>query len=43
MKDTTIDILGLNETRLDNTIPDYQVDTEGCDILRRDMNRNGGG
>ena len=29
---------GLNETRLDNTIPDSQID-----ILRRDRNRNGGG
>ncbi|CAH3195881.1 unnamed protein product, partial [Porites evermanni] len=36
-------ILGLNETRLDNTIPDSQIDIEGYDILRRDRNRNGGG
>ena len=34
---------GLNETRLDNTIPDSQIDIEGYDILRRDRNRNGGG
>ena len=40
MEDRTIDILGLNETRLDNTIPDSQI---GIDILRRDRNRNGGG
>ena len=37
------DILGLNETRLDNTIADRQIDIEGYDILRRDRNRNGGG
>ena len=43
MADGTIDILGLNETRLDNTIPDSQIDIEGYDILRRDRNRNGGG
>ena len=34
---------GLNETRLDNTIPDSQIDIEGYDVLRRDRNRNGGG
>ena len=43
MEDRTIDILGLNETRLDNTIADSQIDIEGYDILRRDSNRNGGG
>ena len=43
MEDRTIDILGLNETRLDNTIPDSQDDPEGYDMLRRDRNRNGGG
>ena len=44
MEDKTIDILGLNETKLDKTlIPDSQVDIEGYDILRRDRNRNGGG
>ena len=43
MEDRTIDILGLNETRLDNTIADSQIDIEGYDILRRDRNRNGGG
>ena len=35
-------ILGLSETRLDNTIPDSQIDIEGYDILRRDRNTNGG-
>ena len=43
MEDKAIDILGLNETKLDKTIPDIQVDIEGYDILRRDRNRNGGG
>ena len=41
--DRAIDILGLNETRLDNTIAESQIDIEGYDILRRDRNRNGGG
>ena len=43
IEDRTIDKLGLNETRLDNTIPDSQIDIEGYDILRRDRNRNGAG
>ena len=44
MEDRTIDILGLNEIVLDNTIPDSQVDIEGYDILvGTDRNRNGGG
>ena len=43
MEDRTIEIIGLNETRLDNTIPDSQVDIKGYDILCRDRNRNGGG
>ena len=43
MEVKTIDILGLNETKLHKTIPDSQVDIEGYDILHRDRNRNGGG
>ena len=44
MEDRTIDILGLNETGLGNTIPDSQVDIEGYDILvKTDRIRNGGG
>ena len=42
MEGRAIDILGLNETTLDNTIADSQFDIEGYDILRRDRNRNGG-
>ena len=41
MEDRTIDILGLNEIVLDNTIPDSQVDIEGYDILvGTDRNRS---
>ena len=43
MEDKTIDILGLNETKLDKTIPDSQVDIEGYNILCHDRNRSGGG
>ena len=42
MEGRAIDILGLNETTLDNTIADSQFDIEGYDILRRDRNRNSG-
>ena len=42
MEDGTIDILGLNETILDNTIPNSQDDIEGYDILRHFKDRNGG-
>ena len=38
MEDKTIDILGLNETKLDKTIPDSQVDIEGYNILCRARN-----
>ena len=43
MEDRAIDILGSNETRLDNTITESQFDIEGYDILCRDRNRNGRG
>ena len=35
MEDRAIDILGLNETRLDNTIADSQFDIEGYDIIKK--------
>ena len=43
VEDETIDILGLNETKLEKTIADSQVGIEGYDILRRDRNRNDDG
>ena len=36
-------ILTLNETRLDDSVLDCEVENPGYDILRRDRNRNGGG
>ena len=38
-----MDVLALNETRLDPTISDELVNVEGYDILRADRTRNGGG
>ena len=43
MQNQPFDILTLNETRLDNSILDCEVQISGYDIIRRDRNRNGGG
>ena len=38
-----IHILSINETRLDSTISDNEVYLPGCELIRLDRNRNGGG
>ena len=43
MRDEPFDILTLNETRLDNSILDCEVQIPGYDIIRSYRNRNGGG
>ena len=43
MRDEPFDILTLNETRLDSSILDCEVQIPGYDIIRSDRNRNGGG
>ena len=43
LKENEIDIIGLSETRLDNTISDPMVSIEGFRIFRNDRNANGGG
>lgn len=43
MSDQVLDILAINESRLDESIPDSMVDIPGYQILRKDRNRNGGG
>ena len=43
LHDKKLDVLALNETRLDSSISDDLVSIEGYDILRSDRNRNGGG
>ena len=43
MCDEPFDILTLNETRLDNSILDCEVQIPGYDFIRSDRNRNGGG
>ena len=43
LKDKQFDIICLNETLLDETINDHEVNIIGYEILRKDRNRNGGG
>lgn len=38
-----IDIMGLAETRLDDVIPDNDVEIDNYTLYRKDRNRNGGG
>ena len=41
--DKKLDVLALNETRLDSSISDELLAIDGYDIIRADRNRNGGG
>ena len=43
LADRSIDILAINETRLDDSVLDHEVHMLGYDIIRRDRNRNVGG
>ena len=36
-------ILSVNETMLDSSIPNDEININGYDIVRKDRNRNGGG
>ena len=36
-------IIGLSESKLDNSVNDNEISVPGYDILRKDRNRNGGG
>ena len=36
-------VIGITETRLDNTVYDSEVTVDGYNIVRNDRNRNGGG
>ncbi|XP_028416157.1 uncharacterized protein LOC114539748 [Dendronephthya gigantea] len=37
------DVICINETRLDATVPNHEVGISGYEIVRKDRNRNGGG
>jgi len=41
MRDSKIDILAINESKLDNTINDHEVNIPGYEIVRRDRQING--
>ena len=41
--DKRLDVLAINESRLDSTISDGLVSIDGYDMLRADRGRNGGG
>ena len=43
LNDNDIDIIGLSETRLDETVRDSDVNINGYSIYRNDRNANGGG
>ena len=43
MNDNEIDVIGLNETRLDENIGDRKLRIEGYKIFRNDHNVHGGG
>ena len=36
-------ILAINETKIDNLVPDNEIRISGYNIIRKDRNRNGGG
>ena len=40
---TNSDIITLNETRLDSSVLNGEIEIPGYDIVRRDRNRSGGG
>lgn len=43
LKDEPFDILSINETKLNDTVNDQEIDIQGYQVIRRDRNRNGGG
>lgn len=43
MSDKVLDVLALNETRLNSTINDGIIHIEGYDLIRNDRSRQGGG
>ena len=43
MRDQNLDLLAINETRLDSSIPNESVKIINYQIIRKDRNRFGGG
>ena len=42
MEKQPLDIFSINETRLDKSMPDSQINLSRYNLVRRDRNRNGG-
>ena len=40
---TNISVLGITETKLDNTVSNEELKIDGYNLLRSDRNKNGGG
>ena len=43
MHSQQFDTISINETWLDSTVADHEVDIDGYELIRKDRNRNGGG
>ena len=43
MVNTPVDILSINETKIDHTVPDSEISVAGYNTVRKDRNRHGGG
>ena len=43
LKNEPLDVLSINEARLDVNVDDFEVQVCGYDIIRKDPNREGGG
>ena len=43
MNNSPLDVIALNETRLDNLISSGEIGLSGYELVRLDRNRNGGG
>ena len=41
MNNSPLDVIALNETRLDHSIPSGEVGLSGYELVRLDRNRNG--
>ena len=43
LHDETLDVLSINESRLDDNVDESQIKIDGYEIVRNDRNREGGG
>ena len=43
LENSPIDILAINESKIDDTVSDDEIHINGYNIIRNDRNRNGGG